>query len=339
LKPTDLLRTYVALYPTKEPLFVHGPPGVGKSDLARQAATEIGGDFLDVRAMLHDPGDLKFPVVRQAQDALHHSDPVRFVNTLFPKDPHWKGIILLDELPQCPPMMQGALLQLCLDRRLGTDYVLPDDAWVCAAGNRAEDRAAVHRLITPLANRFVHVDLDVSHDDWHAWAVAASVVPEVRAFLRFKPDLLHQFDPAGGARAFPTPRAWWKASRILPHLPDDLRHPVLSGTVGEGPAAEFVAFLQIYQQLPDPDQVLANPTGSFVPKEPSVLYALCGALTEKVRRGEPKHLAAFARYVSRLPDEFGVLAMRDACAAQMKLLQVPEAAAWVKSHRDVLLAR
>jgi hypothetical protein len=320
-----------SLYPTREPVFLWGPPGVGKSQIVQQAANRLEASFLDVRLVYHDPSDLKFPIVKTQEEC------VKWINSLFPKDPEWKGIICLEELPQCPPLMQATAMQLTLDRRVG-EYVLPDGAWVIACGNRAEDRAGAHRLITPLLNRFIHLDLEVSQDDWHAWAITASVQPEVRAFLRFKPALLHQFDPSSGARAFPTPRSWEKVSKTLKAVPDVLRHPIFAGTVGEGPAAEFIAFLNIYEQLPDPDAVLANPTGSTVPREPSVLYALCGALTEKVRRGEPKHLPAFAKYVGRLPDEFGVLAMRDACACQPRLLQVPDAASWVKSHRDVLLA-
>src|SRR4029079_8083765 len=116
-----------------------------------------------------------------------------------------EGVLFLDELAQAPPLVQAACLQLTLDRRVG-EHELPAGWSVIAASNRAEDRAGTHRLISPLLNRFVHLDLEVSNEDWQAWAVASGIAPEVRAFLRYRPALLFRFDPAVQERAFPTPR-------------------------------------------------------------------------------------------------------------------------------------
>jgi hypothetical protein len=243
------------------------------------------------------------------------------------------GVLFLDELAQAPPLVQAACLQLTLDRRVG-EYELPEGWSVVAASNRAEDRAGAHRLITPLLNRFVHLDLEVSHDDWQDWAVQAGVAPEVRSFLRYRPALLFQFDPAAGARAFATPRSWEFVSGVLPHAPAELLHSVVAGCVGEGPAAEFVAFARICRELPDPDQVLASPATTSVPREPAVLYALCGALVERCRQASPKVLAAFVQYVARMPDEFGVLAMRDALAVAPKLLALSDAQTWLTRARQ-----
>jgi hypothetical protein len=56
-------------------------------------------------------------------------------------------------------------------------------------------------MISPLRNRFVHVDLDVSNEDWQQWAVTNEVAPKVRAFLHYRPGLLFQFDPAANRYA------------------------------------------------------------------------------------------------------------------------------------------
>jgi hypothetical protein len=242
-----------------------------------------------------------------------------------------EGVLFLDELAQAPPLVQAACLQLVLDRRIG-EYELPEGWAVVAASNRAEDRAGVHRLISPLLNRFVHLDLEVSADDWQAWAVAAGVAPEVRAFLRLRPALLSQFDPAANPRAFPTPRSWQFVADVLGRTPDDLVHGVVAGCVGDGPAAEFAGFLALYRELPDVDAVLAAPDTTPVPREPAVLYALVGALVETCRAdGAP--LAAFARYAARLPDEFALLAFRDALAVQPKFVALPGVQQWIARAR------
>jgi hypothetical protein len=244
-----------------------------------------------------------------------------------------EGVLFLDELAQAPPLVQASCLQLTLDRRVG-EYLLPEGWSVIAASNRQEDRAGAHRLISPLLNRFLHLDLEVSHDDWQAWAVQAGVAAEVRSFLRYRPTLLFQFDPTSNQRSFPTPRSWEFVSQVLPHTPQDLLHAVVSGCVGEGPAAEFVGFARLCKELPDLDQVLAQPTTTPVPREPAVLYALVGALTERCRKGDQALLSGFVYYATRLPDEFGVLAMRDALALNAKLIALPHAQAWLARARQ-----
>jgi MoxR-like ATPase len=241
-------------------------------------------------------------------------------------------VLFLDELAQAAPLVQAACLQLTLDRRVG-EYELPDGWSVVAASNRAEDRAGTHRLISPLLNRFVHLDLDVSPEDWQQWAVAAGVAPEVRAVLQYRPALLAQFDPQANPRAFPTPRSWQFVSDVLARTADDLLHPVVAGCVGDGPAAEILGFLRLYRELPDLDAVLARPDAAPVPREPAVLYALVGALVEKCRQARAP-LPSFVTYALRLPDEFALLALRDALAVNPKLAALPAVQQWIARARQ-----
>jgi AAA domain (dynein-related subfamily) len=324
VRPTDVSKALAALIPTRRPMYLWGPPGVGKSSLVRQAASALGLSLVDVRATLLDPVDLR-GLPRLTDGAAVWCPPA-----FLPRD--GQGVLFLDELAQAPPLVQAACLQLTLDRRVG-EYELPGGWSVIAASNRAEDRAGTHRLISPLLNRFVHIDLDVSADDWQAWAVSQQVAPEVRAFLQYRPALLSQFDPAANPRAFPTPRSWQFVSDVLPKAPTDLLHGVVAGCVGDGPAAEFLGFLRLYRELPDLDQVLARPDASPVPREPAVLYALVGALVERCRRAQAP-LASFVTYALRLPDEFALLALRDALAVQPKLAGLPAVQQWIAMARQ-----
>jgi hypothetical protein len=335
VRPNDVSSALRSLYQTRRPVYLWGPPGIGKSSVCRQAADLMGVQFLDIRLPLHDPTDLKFPVV----DVKAKS--VTWVNSLFPEDKDWQGIVCLEELAQCPPLMQAAAMQLTLDRKIG-EYTLPDGASVVACSNRAEDRAGAHKLITPLLNRFIHLDLEVSNDDWQGWAVKNRVSPEVRAFLNWRPGLLHQFDPSSGARAFPTPRSWHFVSDVVSAnhgsaLPDELLHPVATGCVGEGPAAEFVAFSKTYRELPDVDKILANPAGFKVPTDPSVLYALSGAVVERCRNADAAKLNAVVQVAMRLPDEFAVLTMRDGAVVNEAITKTKDAGKFLLKHKDVLL--
>ena len=250
MRPSDVSKALAALVPTRRPIYLWGPPGVGKSSVVRQAAQALGLGLVDVRATLLDPVDLR-GLPRLDSDRAIWCPPAFLPSA-------GEGVLFLDELAQAAPLVQSACLQLTLDRRIG-EYELPAGWSVIAASNRSEDRAGTHRLISPLANRFVHLDLEVSHDDWQAWAVANAIAPEVRAFLQYRPALLFQFDAAANPRAFPTPRAWQFVSDVTAKCPGDLLHPVVAGCVGDGPAAEFLGFLRLYRELPDLDPVSGKP--------------------------------------------------------------------------------
>lgn len=329
MRPSQLRAALAALLPTRQPIYLWGPPGVGKSSLVRQAAAASDLDVIDVRAVLLDPVDLRGIPQVNGDHRAHWCVP-----DFLPRS--GRGVLFLDELAQAPPLVQSACLQLTLDRRIG-EYVLPDGWSVVAASNRQEDRAGAHRLISPLLNRFIHLDLEVSLDDWQRWAIEAGIAPEVRSFLQFRPGLLFSFDATAGARSFPTPRSWEFVSRVLPVTPEALLLSVVAGCVGEGPAAEFVGFCRVYRGLPNLDAVLASPDSVTVPTDPGVLYALVGALAERARSAKQQVLSALFRFAGRLPAEYGVLLARDIVAVNRASLALPEAGRWLASHRSLLL--
>ena len=166
-------------------------------------------------------------------------------------------------------MTQAGCYQLVLDRRLG-EYCLPDGWVVMAAGNPASERGVHFAMPRPLRNRFVHLDLEPDLDDWCQWAIRAHIRPEIIAFLRFKPELLYSGDVTSDANAWPTPRSWEMASRVLTGVAQRQRASflngagefeavLLDGTVGQAAASELVAFLRLFRELPSIDEILLNP--------------------------------------------------------------------------------
>ena len=83
-------------------------------------------------------------------------------------------------------MVQAALYQLVLDRSVG-EYELPEGASIIACGNRESDRGVVHRMPTPLASRFVHLEIRVDAPDWCSWGAANGISPEVLFFIQLRP--------------------------------------------------------------------------------------------------------------------------------------------------------
>ena len=324
MKPTRITEALKTCVAARRPVFLWGPPGVGKSEVVAQVATELKATLIDIRAVLLDPVDLR------GLPHIENGEAVWSPPAFLPKG-KGKFILFLDELNAAPPLVQAACYQLVLDRKIG-EYELPKDAVIVAAGNRDTDRAVTSRMPSPLANRFVHLDFDVDLDDWIQWGLANGVRTEVLAFQRFRPGLLYTFDPKRNEKAFATPRSVTFLSQLMDS--GEVDYDLMKGVVGEGYAAEFTGFLKIYLSLPDPDVVLMAPDKAEVPTDPATLYAICGAVARKASEQNMKNVV---KYANRLPVEFSVLLIRDCVNRDDTLMKTRAFVAWTSRHADVLV--
>lgn len=300
----------------KLPAFLWGPPGVGKSAITRSVADALEMQFIDIRAIHFDPVDLHgIPVPDMDANVTRWLTPA-----IWPRD--GEGIILLDELPAAPPMMQAAFYQLVLDRRIG-EYQLPDGWAVFGAGNRETDRAVSHRMPSALANRFTHFELMVDKDEFYRWGATHDLADEVMGFLRFKPTLLHVFDPASNAKRFPSPRSWERVSDIVKlQIGGAEEHAMIAGTIGDAAAIEFVGFLAMCRRLPAFETIVDDPENAPVPADdPATLYAIGAMLAQHVTR---KTIGAVLRYAKRMPRINTVSTMVD-CVRRHSELQETKA--------------
>lgn len=321
MKPSELKQSIIDLVRKKRPAYIEGSPGIGKSDSVRAAANDINHELIDIRANLFDPVDLRgVPFVEGGQTKWAIPD-------FLPKH-KGPGIILIDELPAAPQSVQAAFYQLTLDRQLG-DYKLPDGWAIVAAGNLETDRAVVHKMPSALANRFTHIRLTVNLDDWLDWATQNGIDPSIVAFIRYRPELLTNFNPAEKINA--TPRTWAFASDIIGMTHE---HKLLAGTVGEGPATEFAAFLKIYRDLPNPDDVLDDPDAHEVPKDISARYALSAALSVRANEDNFSNLVKFSE---KFPAEFMAVTIKDSVKRNPQLINNTEFQQWALKHAKNLL--
>jgi hypothetical protein len=308
------------------PMFLWGPPGIGKSQIVAQVAAELELPLIDIRAVLLDPVDLRG--VPSVENGATRWNPPIFLPT------EGEGVLFLDELSQAPDSVQSSLLQLVLDRKLG-EYRMPEGWRILAAGNRVTDGTFSRKISKALGSRFAtHLELAVDLDEWCAWAVRNDVPAEIISFLRLRPDLLHHFDPKALGNSFPCPRVWANVGQFMGRLPEEAELPFFAGALGFGPAAEFTSYLQIYRDLPDVEEIMRDPDAAVVPREPSVLYALCGAMSRRVTSGNAT--PAF-RYMKRLPTEFQVVWLRDALQAEPLLATTWEFSDWAAANAGLLM--
>jgi hypothetical protein len=324
MKASAIFAALQTLVDARQPVFVWGGPGLGKSSIVKKLATARSIPLEDIRALLLDPVDLRGLPFLGSDGRAQWATP-----EFLPTD--GEGILFLDELNAAPAMVQAGCYQLVLDRTLG-DYVLPDGWAIVAAGNRDADRAATTRMPTPLRNRFVHLDFEVDIQEWSEWAIQAALRPEVVAFLRFRPELLSQFDR--DANAFPSPRSWEFVSRILGANPDpSVEHELFAGAVGTGAATEFSGFLRMSRELPNIDAILMNPRTEPVPENAAAQYAVASALAHCASDSNFDRIRA---YLDRMPTEFQVLCVRDASLRQPAIRHTSAFTQWAVQNHNVL---
>lgn len=330
MKPADLAHFLNRLIQHRIQLstMIWGPPGIGKSSIVAQTAQAHGIGFIDVRLSQLAPTDLRgLPVAR---DGLSRWFPPEFLPQA------GAGILFLDEVNMAPPTMQGMAQQLILDRRVGS-YVVPEDWYIWAAGNRSEDRAAVFDMPAPLANRFLHVEVVPDLESFRSYALSRGIPEQVIAFISFRPELLHKLDPQ--QPAWPSPRSWEMAGHLHQARME------IDPAVGTAASAEFRAYLSVYSSLPDLEGVLAGDQQASFPDEPSMRYATTVGLTA---RADDEHKAynAFRWLAQAAPiewvqlcaaDLFRLLRERKQWRAFQQLVQDDQILEeWLARHRAIL---
>ncbi len=336
VKMTQLVQLIKQCYRVRRPIMAWGSPGIGKSAALKQAAAELDIDFRDVRLSLLDPVDLRgMPV---ADNGRMHFLPPSFLPLAGTDADERGGILGLDEINAASRMIQAASYQILYDHCIG-ETPLSSKWSVVAAGNLSTDRAVTERMGTAQASRMVHVELVVDRDDWCDWAISNGKDTRLVAFIRFRPELLHKFDPKQVDPSFPCPRTWEFADDFLQlGLPAHDVRALVAGTVGEGAAGELLKFLQVCEELPDMDALIADPDKATVPEEPNVLYAICSALVDYASVDNIKNIV---RYALRLPDDFSVCVMTDLVKradedVRGALFESKEFVDWANKHHDVM---
>ena len=328
MKASNLAKSISALVTQKVPTFLWGAPGVGKSSIVKHIAKEKNVGFIDLRLALMDPTDLKgIPFYDKESHSALWAPPA-----FLPKD--GEGILFLDELNSAPPSVQSSAYQLILDRRVG-EYELPDGWAIVAAGNRDGDRGVTYRMPAPLANRFVHFEMEVDVDDWRLWAFDNGIDERIIAYISYKNEHLFTFDAKSDVKSFATPRSWEYVNSVLNSGVDEsILLEVLSGTIGRDIAVSFLSFTKVMYRLPDMEKILQTGEGEYS-EEVDVLYALSSGLVSRTIQDESV-VDNLLNYTLELKSEFAVMIIQDLQRSGMRMEHSAVFKEWVKKFAYIL---
>ncbi len=268
------------------PAILWGSPGSGKTSFIQHLAQILEIPCETVIASISEPSDFSgLPIAsKQGDETIVEQAPLSWVKRL--RD---GGILFLDEVNTAPPAVQAALLRVVQERVIGS-YRLPDSVWCLAASNPSEESSGGWDLTPPLANRFCHIFWDSDPDAWIAgvlsgWTEDAklphltpgwessiqSTLNYLTAFIHSHRQILinvpragNNLDGVGAGKAWPSPRTWMMAARLIAAANSVGAHPeveadLVAGSVGEGAAIEFLSWRKSLD-LPTPEELLADAT-------------------------------------------------------------------------------
>jgi hypothetical protein len=268
----------------QRPIFLWGPPGIGKSDIVAQITNSLPNSFLiDIRLSLWEPTDIKgIPYFDSNANKMVWGAPAELPDEAMAAQ-YDHIVLFLDEMNSAAPAVQAAASQLILNRRVG-QYKLPDNVIIVAAGNREADKGVTYRMPAPLANRFIHIEMGVNFDDWFNWAVDNKIHQDVVGYLQFAKQDLYDFDPKSSSRSFATPRSWSFVSELLDdELDEGTTTDLVAGAVGEGLAVKFMAHRKVAANMPNPTDILNGKVKELQTKEISAKYSLTVSLCYELK--------------------------------------------------------
>ncbi len=296
---------------------IWGQPGIGKSDIVKELAVKLQEKtnkvvlIHDVRLSLYTPIDLiGIPCPDENREYTVYLRPEMFK---MDDSPNVINILFFDEITNATPSTAASCYQIILDRKIAT-HQLPDNCYVLCAGNRTIDRSGVYKMLKPLANRMSHVELVTSLNDWKKWAYRQKDFDSrVIAFLNYRPNLLCVYDPSSDYVAFPTPRSWESVARRSYNRNIFEIVNLIASDIGTSVANEFLSFSRLYDQLPVLKDI-ENGKGCTTPSEPDVMYALCGAIVNRISEIDKQDIQKvenLLEYLMKFPVEYQFIAMSD----------------------------
>ena len=342
MKPKDVVpmiaRTLQLPVGNRPIIGLESNPGMGKTAMTYQATQSVNGLMVDVRPSTRDPVDVGgYPVPDMATGLMRYLRPAIFP----PVDVTDRPVTwFLDELDKCATANQNALLGAIQERRVH-DHALSDNVGIIAARNPDGSRSGGTKLTTALVSRISWVTVDndlqstLEHALDHDWDMRVVVFLRLRGEgTPSEPGLLNNFDPVVSG-PYACQRQWEATSKTLQAgYPDHVRNEIVRGTIGAKAGNEFLAYLQLADEMPDPMAVLLNPQGADVPTKPGVLYGLMGALANLASQSNFANVAA---YVARVPKPFGVFCVTSALRKHPEITKTNAYVKWSVQNQDVLV--
>ena len=213
-------------------VFLHGRSSDGKSSRVKQ----LDPDCIIIYLRNATPDSLNGKSVYNASTGKMLDVPPTWYKKLqekCEKEPDKIHLVFFDELTNALPSIQGMAFNIILDGEVNGIWKLPKNARIVAAGNDLDDSLAANEMAEPLFNRFAHVYINTTTNNWLKWAAMDSkdyqtlsysskenpmkIHPAIYAFISYERSYEHNIlrTPFDGKKPNADPRKWEMASKVL----------------------------------------------------------------------------------------------------------------------------
>jgi DNA polymerase III delta prime subunit len=323
------------------PLMIWGPPGVGKTQVAKELSVELFGKPARVISLsVTSFGDMGLNYPNQSEKVLDY-----FVaKILVPEDPNEERILVLDELNNAHPMIQAQAFHIILDRQLGEHKLSP--GWrIIATGNRSYDRSVVQPMPSPLVTRMSHFEVLPNADDFIEYALDRGLDPMIIEFLRiFKQYIFQEPDTFVEGEGAASPRTYEMLSKVLRY--GDMHDlTLIISVIGSWAGYPFYRFINLTSKVPNPNDVIEGKDPVFNVQDNDAIYAFIGSLARTLREkpSEKGFLNVFKYAVKHFDPDFQVKAIIDIWRAigigKIDLTKVPEFTQWAIKNAPYILGQ
>ena len=356
MKPSKLAQTAMFCIENNFNLLIKGQPGIGKTMIIEQACIKAGADLFVSYAVLSDPTDFKGLPFKSQKDGVDFAEFLPFGDVRKLIDAEKLTVFFLDDFGQASPLVQASAMNLLLSRRINGDLISPHVRFI-AATNRRADKAHVSGILEPVKSRFATIiELDTDTEDWINWGLKNNMPHELLSFIKFRPNFLDEFVPTQDIVNTPSPRTIANVGNMMKaglnidsskanksfntkttknQLMGSDGYEIIKGACGEGFACELISFLRIIKELPNIDLILKNPDSYDIPSEPSILYALSGALIDKI---DENNFPQASKFIERIGVEFGLYIIKSLFVKNRKIAITKEFIKWQSKFSDVLFS-
>ena len=257
----------------QRPLFLIGPPGIGKTQIMRQIAQEeqVG---LVAYTMTHHTRQsaIGLPLIEERSYGGKRcsvtnytmSEIIASVYDEMERSGHREGILFLDEINCVSETLAPTMLQFLQAKTFGS-HSLPEGWLIVAAGNPPEYNRSVREFDVVTMDRIRKLSVEPDFEVWKAYAKRQLLHPAILSYLTIKPQYFCRIETTVDGRFFATPRGWEDLSELLT-VYERLNIPVGREVTEEylqfpDIAKDFANYLKLYYKYEDRyrvDDILAG---------------------------------------------------------------------------------